>query len=224
MGELSKKIGDDGEKLIRNFLAMIGWERALENISIACMRPQKHATENQIKGRQTHGIDLLFPQKKQLEDFRAEHVIMSVKFSQKAYPKSPSSTFKGYITDLAHTIECYKNSDAHRESLRGLTDTKEVNSESFVGVLFWLTSEKSSDQDIISKISNANIPSSLKFETIQVVDNNRAQFIYNSLAAAKRIFPTDNISFNYTRYSDNFTDRNIPTHGLSMPSEFFGIR
>lgn len=218
LGELSKSIGEDGEALVRNFLGMIGWQDALEAVSIKCLKPHKHGKTD--KDRTTHGIDLLYPQKKQLEEFAAEHAIISVKFTRAAYPKSPGTKFKQYITDLAHTVECYKNSERHKDISRSAFSDYHVKSENFSCILFWLSSEKGSDQDVISKLANSQIPPELKFFTIQVIDNRRAAFIYDSIKTTKDLFPNQQFSFNYGLFSENFSDRSIPAFGRSMPSEY----
>ena len=61
MGELSKTIGEIGENITGNFFDLIGWNHALPNEPLGCLRPQKHARKGSKKGkRETHGIDYLY--------------------------------------------------------------------------------------------------------------------------------------------------------------------
>lgn len=57
MGELSKKIGEQGEKIARQFLEIIGWQDLSEGETLPCMEPKKHSRGND-SNRSTHGIDL----------------------------------------------------------------------------------------------------------------------------------------------------------------------
>lgn len=82
MGELSKKIGEHGEMLVKNFLSMIGWNEIQDGVTIPCDREDKHDAH-------THGLDVFHSVRSQLQDFTLDNVIVSVKYSSKPYPKSP---------------------------------------------------------------------------------------------------------------------------------------
>jgi hypothetical protein len=60
MGELSKNIGEHGEhgeRVVRNFLEVIGWSGAQEGESLICHDSEHHQRKKDTN-RQTHGIDL----------------------------------------------------------------------------------------------------------------------------------------------------------------------
>lgn len=61
-------------------------------------------------GRKTHGIDELYTYESPggLKYTNPYHV--SVKHTDQKYPTSPNTKFKEYVTDLANTIECFKES------------------------------------------------------------------------------------------------------------------
>ena len=68
MGELSKKIGEHGEKVVFNFLKCIGWHNPSDGETIPCCDSGNHRRKKKTP-RTTHGIDLFFSYKSNLEDF-----------------------------------------------------------------------------------------------------------------------------------------------------------
>ena len=64
MGEWSKKVGEKGEEIVGEFLHLIGWGNAQNNITLDCIKGKNHGTSESPK--KTHGIDYLFSYKSQL--------------------------------------------------------------------------------------------------------------------------------------------------------------
>ncbi len=219
MGEKSKEIGEKGEKLVNEILSLIGWSVLQNNESIDCLAPDKHISKNAQKPRSTHGIDVFYSDKSNLEDYTLENVVVSVKYTSKPYPSAPSSTFKEHLKDLAQTIECFmksnlrakNNEDFEMSGIRKANDT---------GVLFWLSNHKDSDQDVISKIANINLDKSLNFSTIHVVDNSRASFIYSSIKFIQDNFNNYEYFFHYAFSAANYTDPEIQKFGKVLPVEY----
>src|SRR5258706_408240 len=118
MGEWSKKVGEVGEDIAAEFMRMIGWGNAQHGVPIPCVRPEAHqVTEH---GRRTHGIDYLIGYKSPLLDAVGQNLVVSVKFSAEPYPQNPTRVFKEHMIDLAHTVECFKNSQARRTISDGM--------------------------------------------------------------------------------------------------------
>ncbi len=218
MGELSKKIGEHGERIVRHFLQAIGWQDLSEGESLPCMEPKKHSKGNDSP-RRTHGIDLYYSYRSQLESFTVNNIIVSVKYSSKPYPTPATTTFKSHLKDLAQTIECFSKSEFKNEDNKNYeyTGVKKCHD---VGVLFWLTNNKESDQDVVSKVSNIVLDKELKFSTIHIVDNARASFIYNSINAIKRKFTNHDIFFHHAFGASNFADPSIKKYGSILPVEY----
>ncbi|MCE9853496.1 MULTISPECIES: hypothetical protein [Shewanella] len=217
MGELSKKIGEKGEKLVTNFLSLLGWDDLPDGKSISCHHPEKHKRTE--KNRTTHGIDLFYSAKSQVQDFTLDNVVISVKYTSNAYPNSPASKFKEHLKDLAQTVECFMNSDLRAESneeyeFTGITNVNDT------GVLMWLTNHKDSDQDIVKKISNINLDRDLSFSSIQVVDNARAAFIYDAISFVKAKYSNSDVYFHYAFSSVNYKDPGIEKYGAIFPVEY----
>ncbi|MDA0107697.1 hypothetical protein OH456_06050 [Vibrio sp. La 4.2.2] len=218
MGELSKSIGEHGEKVVRNFLEVIGWSGAQEGESLACSEPQKHKRK-QDSDRKTHGIDLFYSSKSQLQDYTLDNVIISVKYTSKPYPSNPSATFKSHIKDLAQTIECFMCSELRSENNESYEMTG-ISQACDTGVLFWLTNDRSSDQDVVSKVSSVQIEKDLEFGAIHIVDNNKASFIYDSITYIENKFTEDEIYFHYAFGSSNYNDPSIQKYGKVLPVEY----
>lgn len=218
MGELSKKIGEHGEKIVRHFLQAIGWQGLSEGETLPCMEPKKHSKGNDSL-RRTHGIDLYYSYISQLESFTVNNIIVSVKYSSKPYPTPPTTTFKSHLKDLAQTIECFSKSEFKNEDNKNYeyTGVKKCHD---VGVLFWLTNNKESDQDVVGKVSNIVLDKELKFSTIHIIDNARASFIYNSISAIKRKFNNHDIFFHHAFGASNFADPSIKKYGSILPVEY----
>jgi hypothetical protein len=72
-----------------------------------------------------------------------------------------------------------------------------ITSACDTGVLFWLTNDKESDQNVISKISSVQLEKELDFSVIHVIDNAKAAFIYNSISFIKNNFKDKKLFFHY---------------------------
>ncbi|MAD88134.1 MAG: hypothetical protein CMK64_00395 [Pseudoalteromonas sp.] len=219
MGELSKKIGEKGEKLVSEFLTIIGWDNFLDDESISCHFPDKHKRASAKNNRTTHGIDVFHSFRSQLQDYTLENIVLSVKYTKDPYPANPSSKFKEHLKDLAQTVECFMKSDL-RSSNNEDYEMSGINKASDVGVLFWLSNHKESDQDVISKIANINLDKSLNFSTVHVVDNSRAAFIYDSVNYIRNNYRNYECYFHYAFSSSNFKDPEIDKYGSIMPVEY----
>ena len=114
MGELSKKIGEQGERIVLTFLKNIGWENTSVAIDLPCLINEEHK-HNGTDGRTTHGIDGLFPYESPLFENILDHIVISVKFSKNSYPAYPNSDFKSHFKDLATAMECYDKSKLQNE-------------------------------------------------------------------------------------------------------------
>lgn len=216
MGEKSKKIGEIGENIVDGFFSLIGWNSALSNQSIACMKPQKHArAESKKKHRETHGIDHLFCYKSPLESSATVSAVVSVKHTDKPYENNPKSTFKKHAEDLTQTLECYKNSEVKKSQLELVGSYRQKRD---FGVLFWLSSNEDTYDDVVSKISNSRLDSECSFQTLSVIDNKQMGFLYDSLQYCKSNF--EYFEYYYPETSLNYIDKELSRTGSVLPVEF----
>ena len=215
MGEKSKSSGELGESYVANFLELIGWKTRQSNESIVCTESEKHKINNSKNGRTTHGIDELYTYESPMDSNTLIHSVMSVKHTDDVYPNSPNSKFKEHISDLAYAIECFIESKL-------LTDNREdheIENEQIVGILFWLSSKSDKDASIISNIKNPELKDDLVFDRIQVVDNDRFEFITKSIGLIKEKFPLYKFSFYYMDTPNNLSDRKKECSGNMLPIE-----
>lgn len=219
MGEDSKTIGEQGEKLVGKFLDILGWVGTQSGESIDCCNSDAHKRQSAKNGRKTHGIDFFYSTKSELQDHTLDNIVMSVKYTDKPYPSNPSSIFKDHLKDLAYTVECYMKSDFRSDNNDEylMSGIKQAND---TGVLFWLTNNKQSDQDVVGKVSMIQLEKNLSFSSIYLVDNSRAAFIYNTIKYVRDNFSEYNFYYHYTFSSANYKGADNERYGRVFPVEY----
>ncbi|WP_060490287.1 MULTISPECIES: hypothetical protein [unclassified Psychrobacter] len=214
-GEQSKEIGEEGERIAKNFLKIIGWGNPNSNEQLACIHSKEHKRPEAKNGRKTHGIDLSYNYISPLESDTLQNIIISVKHTSKPYPNSPQNIFKEHFKDLAQTVECYRHSDVKQEHL-GIH--KRYRNIRDVGVLLWITSENS-DSEVTSKVENVILDKQLSFDTIYLVDNKRMNFIFDVLKFIGSSHSNSDINFYYPDTALNF-DNSGERFGKKLPVEY----
>jgi len=110
-------------------------------------------------------------------------VLVSVKYTSKSYDSPPNSIFKVHFKDLAQTVACFSKSSLRDENNKAFESG--IRKSNDTGVLFWITGDIDSDQDIANRVSGVVLDKSLEFSNIQIVDSARAAFIYNTVKFAE---------------------------------------
>ena len=210
MGEWSKKVGERGENLIKEFFELIGWSNSQDGLEMLCLRSESH------EGK-THGIDRFFSYKSPLEDGVLNNVLSSVKYSSAEYPSAPSSLFKRHFFDLAKTLECFKNSDIRRSAIKNFVG---IDCSKNIGVLFWLSNYREQNRDILSEVASCKGLDAYAYETIYVVDNKRISFVYDSIQTLKSRFPSQSIEFFYPSTGKNINPLAKSSSGPVLPVEY----
>jgi len=216
MGEWSRRVGEVGEDIVSELLSLIGWGNAKKNVSIPCIKNQKHARPG-TQNRTTHGLDGLFSYQSQLHARVLDHLVISSKYTSGLYPDSPSSTFKAHIRDLAETLECFKNSEVRQTANKSFTN---VDGARNIGVIFWLSDKSDIDYDIISKLTNIRNVDDYNFEAIYTVDNCKANFIYSSVNYIKNIYSKSSVEFLYFCTGKNYNPTIRASSGSVLPIEY----
>lgn len=214
MGEKSKSSGELGENYVANFLKLIGWNNTQSNESIECCESEKHNTNNSKDGRKTHGIDELYTYESPMDSNTLTHAVISVKHTDNKYPTSPNSKFKEYVTDLANTIECFKESQLINQNRENTTRNSEI-----IGILIWLSSAEDRKTSLIDKLNNPELKDDLLYERIHILDNDRIEFITKSINLIKEKFNEYKYSFYYIETPNNLTDSNKTFNGNILPIE-----
>jgi hypothetical protein len=215
MGEWSRRIGEVGEEIVGEFLDLIGWGDSQHNLTLSCMRSQRHKIRE--SPRTTHGIDYLFSYESQLSHRTLDHLVISVKYTLDSYPRNPSSKFKEYFSDLAKTMECFKSSEIRRSSnsqFSGIDHARDI------GVLFWLSNDASDTSNVIQRIAGTRNLDEYNYDSIYVVDNKRVSFIYDTVKYLSSNRPDSEIEFFYPNTGRNYDPTNKESSGKILPIEF----
>ena len=114
-------------------------------------------------------------------------------------------------------MECYKHSELKKSQheLLGRT-TKSRDS----GVLFWLSSDEDTYDDVVSKIANSRLDPDWNFESFHVVDNKRISFIFDTVQYLRHKYGSDHLNFYYPETSLSYVDKTISRYGKVCPLEF----
>ena len=209
MGEWSKKVGEVGEDIVKEFLSIVGWSDAQKGIELPCTL-QKHK-------RSSHGIDYFLSLESQLLHRTLDHLVISVKFTSAPYPSSPATKFKEHFSDLAKTVECFKKSQLRKESNSAASS---IDQSRDVGILFWLTNDGKSYTDVISKVATTRRIENYNYDVIYLVDNNRISFIYDTVKYLRTTFSGSKIEFFYPNTGQNYSPSSRETAGSVLPVEY----
>lgn len=218
MGEWSKSIGEKGEKIVKFiFEEILNYNSLQENNSIDCIKGLKHKDSSAKSNKSTHGIDGLVTYKSPVEDYTLDIGVISSKYVGDDYPKYPSTLFKSHIKDLAFSLECFNKSKLKSNLNQNFT---EVNKTEIFGILVWLSNKSALDFDLTSKVANIQIDGELIFDKIIFLDNNKVNFIYESIFRVKEVYNSDNVDFVYHNSGLNFTSIQEKSFGKIFPLNY----
>lgn len=214
MGEWSKKIGDEGERVVVKLLDSIGWNHIEKNIDIKCATPRH--------GDNTHGIDGVFSYTCPLKNDTLKIVVISVKYTTGKYPNSATEKFKDYLRDLSKAIKCFRSSEEFSATYRA-HDRK--GRPEVVGLLVWLTTEsQDKDDDFLQKVADCRFSAGDEIEDIIVIDNARSEFIHNVSAVLENDYRDSTVEYYYPRTGENFDPVQSVSSGKILPIELLTSR
>jgi hypothetical protein len=211
MGEFSKRIGDVGEDIVVDFLALIGWNNPVRNFDIPSIDPEKHEKDS-------HGIDGYFHYKSPTISKTLENILISVKYSKDKYPNSPVEKFKSYYRDLGMAIESFKKSDIRVKNINSRSGIEAIFDR---GILFWLNNVDDDSFDLLERLSKLEAPKDYNHDGIFLIDNKKIEFFFNAIEFVKRKFPGKEIEFTYFNTGLN-SDNDTPKNGGIMPVQYLG--
>lgn len=212
MGEYSKRVGDVGEKVVADFLKLIGWQDPQRNFDLTSMD-----TEHR---KYTNGLDGYYHYESHMISNTIENVLYSCKYSSEPYPASQLvKLFKEHYTDLAMTIASFRKSELKQKTI---SMHENIDTSFERGVLFWLNNSGQTDNDILSKLSKVELNTGIGHDGIFLVDNKRIQFIYDALCFARYTFSKGDgyeVDFIYFNNGLNNDEKNI-RNGKIMPVQY----
>ncbi len=211
MGEFAKRIGDVGEEIVVDFLALVGWHQPVRNFDIPSIDPEKHE-------KSTQGIDAYFHYKSPMISRTLENILISVKYSKDKYPNAPVEKFKSYYRDLGMAIESFKKSEIRAKTTNSRSDFETTFDR---GVIFWLNNIDDDSVDILAKLSKLEAPKDFNHDGIFLVDNKKVEFFFKAIEFAKRKYQGKEIQFTYFSTGLN-NDNETPKNGSIMPIQYLG--
>jgi hypothetical protein len=218
-GERSKSIGEIGESIAENFFNKVGWGLPQKGVYYPCYQPKAHALKESKSGKKTqHGIDFQISYKSALETETLNNLLISVKhIKDSKYPQSANSLFKGYISDLVHSMECFKRAPQHREVSAGHSGCKVIND---IPVLFYISSKDHENHDFISCLQKSRFINDYDVKELYVVDNKKVTFILSVLDYIEKEHADYEWYFYHPVTGMNISDTNIQRHSKKMQIEF----
>lgn len=174
-GEASKRSGELGEELAKEFLRLIGWGNSLSAITIPCALPEKHHTKS-------HGDDQLFIYNSPFTQDETVVVHVSVKHKSGGYGKGAQglrTELKSHLTELNTIVACAQLSP---EVARIIKSSPCNPRKIHRGLLIWVHSDKDTlERDIRQDIGSIQL--SQEYTTpVFLVDSGRASFIYCAIS------------------------------------------
>jgi hypothetical protein len=219
MGEWQKKLGEEGERTAVKLMNILGWSNLQKGLDIKCLLNEKH------RRKKTHGLDGLFSYNSPLHDRLLYHVCISVKYHDydernKKIVYGLPNKFKNHLSELDATLECFEVSDIRDET--GKQWESGIDRDEFVGVLIWLhgNRDNKSNDDLISKFENIRTPRNVDLKhPIILIDQNRANFIFETHLYVNKAYPDHKITFNYHHTGNNNCDSGMRSDGEILPWE-----
>lgn len=212
MAEISKKRGEFGEEIVDTLLSLIGWDPNMKGIDVECTRPIEHTIST--KNRVTHGVDFIYEYDSPFFNNTKDFVLVSSKFNDK-YPSNPVTKFKSHLADLAFAIECFKKSSLKNQ----LCEFGKSNR--YTGVIFWLDNGKGKEyDDVIERLTEFRIEDDVDFESIYLVDNRRADFLYQTITHAHNYFKKSSMEFLIPNTGHNNTVKTRKSSSAVLPVQY----
>lgn len=217
-GEKAKSSGEYGEKIVNNLLELFGWKNCISGVTVPCVYQENHKKKSANKSEK-HGIDYVFKYKSPLRDATRQDVLISVK-CRDGYPKTEDgirNKFKEFLIDIAYASECYPTCEIAKQKLQGTK--KKVNSS----LIFWIDrnrDDRRENESVVDKIGNFYLREECHYDTVALIDNNRAQFLYTTINYAKSKYGEENSKFFYINTGLNNSNLDRKYSGTVLPFEY----
>lgn len=170
-GELSKKIGEEGEALARKFLGRIGWPIVAENVDISCAEPSEHG-KSQTR-EVTHGVDFIIAYDCPLVHSTRRNILVSMKNSNIEKTKKQETRVRDDLKDLDIAISCYKRSPLRYEINRD----SEAHIIEDSGMLIKINRDKDEAESFLKAVdSNSRLEIGSEHE-IHFIENKRFDLV-----------------------------------------------
>jgi len=192
-GEISKAIGERGEEVAKKiFQEIFGYQEILTGLNIECFNGNEHKLGRSKSDRSSHGIDGLIGDVSELTNKTLDIGYISVKKTEKVgYKKSELSK---HIRDIAYGLECFKKSKRFSDFKKNYSNIKDTE---VIGILVYFSDLDDNYKSIHEHLEDYNIPSTLEFNSIIVLDNKKISFFIDTIMQDKKVFGKENVKFVY---------------------------
>lgn len=217
-GEKAKGSGEYGERIVKKLLDLFGWKDCISGVSVPCVRQDDHKKRDSKKSEK-HGIDYVFKYKSPLRSETRHDVLISVK-CRDGYPKTEDgikNKFKEFLLDIAYAGECYPACETSKQKIPG------TNKKVCASLIFWIDRNRDDGREyetVIDKISSFYFKEGCSYDTVALIDNNRAQFLYTIINFAKLQYGEGNYKFFYINTGLNNANLNRKYSGDILPFEY----
>ena len=216
-GEKAKSSGEYGEQIVKSLLDLFGWKNCDNGVTVPCIYNELHK-RGQAAASEKHGIDYVFQCKSPLRDSTKQDILISVK-CRDGYPQTDSGVknkFKEFLVDIAQAGMCYPACETSKRKIAG-TSHKIISS-----LIFWIdrnTADGREYESVVDKINDFYIKEDCSYETVSLIDNNRAQFLYTAIKYAKTTYG-DDVKFFYINSGLNNSNLQRQYTGQMLPYEY----
>ena len=171
-GELSKKIGEQGEALALSFFQRIGWAPIQTAIHIDCNEPDEHSLKKSQRGRNTHGLDILFSYNCPLKPRTRRNVLVSMKNSDYEKTNNRVSLVRDDLRELDMLLACFMVSEKRAElNSEGGADFIEE-----AGVLIRINRDSNTDRSYLgNELASSSRPGNM--HPLHFIENERFDFV-----------------------------------------------
>ena len=136
------------------------------------------------------------------------------------YPKTEDgikSKFKEFLMDIAFASECYPSCEIAKQKIQG------TNKKVCSALIFWIDRNRDDgreNESVVDRIGGFYLREECHYDTVALIDNNRAQFLYTVINFAKAKYGEDNCKFFYINTGLNNANLNRKYSGTILPFEY----
>ena len=210
-GELSKKIGEEGEELATEFISKLGWIISAENINLDCERPPEHKKNN--SERRTHGIDFIVAYECPLVPAMRRNILISMKNSHMEETKGQVTKVKDDLKELDWAMQCYK-----RSSLRA-----DINSQSNattiedIGILIKINKDQDAAESFLRNLKGKERIDTSQNSELHFIENNRFDIVDVAINYLNFTRPKGQLTYFYPSTNCTYAADVAEVEGLLVP-------
>jgi len=195
---------DPNQKIITNFLKIIGWDSYVQNLSLEYFDEKMQAPD-------VAKVDYYLTFESKLKDETNDHIFINIKFDDQ-YPEQSRAEIREFINHTNRITDSFRN--------QRRIDPQAKNA--IYNILFWLSmSNNEFDLDFVAKNQKIFLDSYLAGEQhYLLVDNLKANFILSSVITAKNYRNELPVKFLYPITEFNSGYNKIGKRGFELPPEY----